>query len=365
MNRLFFLPTTGSRHTGSMFFTSALLFLVPLLMRGQPYESWPLFPAGDAFPYTGSPLFWTPSLHLYEKSDTKAPSIGMHWRLNTGSLLRGVTQWGIARQSGTYSLFATPRDVVLNASEGEDLIFTNLSGSAYPLGTNDKGAIRFGTALANGSGAIPADVERMTILNNGNVGINQTSPTAKLQVTDGAVLFNGTTGGTPVSGAGTRFMWIPEKWALRIGKVSGTEWDAANIGDGSIAIGEDVVASHAAAIAFGAGSLAQDVGTIAIGNRAEADGGFSTALGTGSRANGYRALAVGHARAYDENAVAVGYGCDANGNSSVAIGVSNEANGEVSVALGANNVSHGDGAVALGGGKIIAEALYSVGSSLI
>ena len=41
---------------------------------------------------------------------------------------------------------------------------------------------------------------------NGKVGIGTTTPSAKLDVKDGAVLFEGTNGGTPVSGAGSRFM---------------------------------------------------------------------------------------------------------------------------------------------------------------
>lgn len=53
---------------------------------------------------------------------------------------------------------------------------------------------------------------------------------AKLEVEDGAVLFRGTTGSTPVSGAGTRMMWIPDKAAFRVGEVTGTHWDADSIG---------------------------------------------------------------------------------------------------------------------------------------
>lgn len=42
---------------------------------------------------------------------------------------------------------------------------------------------------------------------------------------NGSVLFSGTTGATPASGAGTRFMWIPSKAAIRAGVVTGTDWD--------------------------------------------------------------------------------------------------------------------------------------------
>ncbi len=60
---------------------------------------------------------------------------------------------------------------------------------------------------------------------------------AKLEVEDGAVLFRGTTGSTPVSGEGTRMMWIPDRAAFRVGLVYNTEWDDANIGHRTFASG--------------------------------------------------------------------------------------------------------------------------------
>ena len=49
--------------------------------------------------------------------------------------------------------------------------------------------------------------------------------------------------GVPLEGAGTRMMWYPRKAAFRAGGISGTQWDAANIGAYSVAIGQDVRAS--------------------------------------------------------------------------------------------------------------------------
>lgn len=54
---------------------------------------------------------------------------------------------------------------------------------------------------------------------------------------------SGTTGAVPTSGAGTRFMWIPSKAAIRAGQVDGTQWDSANIGTGSAAFGWNNTAS--------------------------------------------------------------------------------------------------------------------------
>ncbi|NQW30874.1 MAG: hypothetical protein HQ472_10225 [Ignavibacteria bacterium] len=88
---------------------------------------------------------------------------------------------------------------------------------------------------------------RVTFLRNGNVGINTTTPVSKLHLLDGAVLFNGDVGATPISGAGTRFMWIPDRAAFRAGVINNgsphdTYWNASEIGPLSWAGGEDCLA---------------------------------------------------------------------------------------------------------------------------
>lgn len=127
----------------------------------------------------------------------------------------------------------------------------------------------------------------LVIANSGNIGINTTSPTAKLQVQNGSVLFDGTTGTTPVSGAGTRMMWIPEKAAFRAGWVSVAEWDNANIGAGSFAVGGNTKAN-------GYASFAANVGTTASAYYSTAFGVTTIASGFGSFASGYNSIASGH-----------------------------------------------------------------------
>ena len=80
--------------------------------------------------------------------------------------------------------------------------------------------------------------------NSGNVGIGTSSPAALLDIQGGALLVQGATGATPVSGAGTRLMWIPDKAAFRAGFVNGAQWDAGNIGSYSfVGGGQDNTAS--------------------------------------------------------------------------------------------------------------------------
>lgn len=126
-----------------------------------------------------------------------------------------------------------------------------------------------------------------------NVGIGTSAPSAKLHVSNGAVLFSGTTGSTPVSGAGTRLMWIPAKAAFRAGEVAGSEWDDANIGISSTAIGNGTTASGDYSTAIGPGTYSTGIGATALGNSTHALGIWSTAIGRNSDATGYGSVVIG------------------------------------------------------------------------
>jgi hypothetical protein len=91
--------------------------------------------------------------------------------------------------------------------------------------------------------------------------------------------------GIPREGAGTRLMWYPRKGAFRAGGIAGTQWDAANIGDYSVAIGQDVRASASNATAFGLRSTAAQVSSFAVGEDNTASGAASVALGYHAHTN--------------------------------------------------------------------------------
>jgi hypothetical protein len=192
----------------------------------------------------------------------------------------------------------------------------------------------------------------------------------------GAVTIDGTDGlvstgtvGTGVvapSGAGTRLVWNPRKAAFRAGNVSGTQWDDASIGLGSIAFGNSIAsgdnsfaglggnASGASSFAFGPGSTAAGQFAFAAGFFCSASGPRAVAFGNSSSASGFSSTAFGDdtiAAGFDStsfgaftfaNAIystAFGFTTRAEGSSSTAFGLLNTAQsfGETTIGIGATN----------------------------
>ncbi|MFM9908529.1 MAG: hypothetical protein ACKVOW_04235, partial [Chitinophagaceae bacterium] len=139
----------------------------------------------------------------------------------------------------------------------------------------------------------------------------------------------------PVSGAGTRLMWIPGKSAFRVGTVLSTEWDGANIGLYSFASGINNIAN-------GNYSSALGYYTIASGNSSTAIGNFTFANGPNSFSGGFNSSANG------QGSVAFGNSSVANGNISFAMGLSNKASGDLSFTTGNGTVARSYSSLAIG-----------------
>lgn len=198
--------------------------------------------------------------------------------------------------------------------------------------------------------------------NSGNVGIGTAFPSSKLHV-EGGVLFSGGTGSTPVSGAGTRLMWIPQKSAFRAGAVGGSQWDNAQIGAYSFATGYSTTATEYYTFAAGLYSKATGVGAFALGGYTTASGqvslagGYlsvasgtnSVALGTSSNAVGEKSVAIGNeANATSLNSTAFGYQTESSGHTSTAFGYQSKAKGSYSTAGGYNTTAESVAATAFG-----------------
>lgn len=134
----------------------------------------------------------------------------------------------------------------------------------------------------------------ITFDNGTNVGIGTTSPQAKLEVKNGSVLFNGTSGNTPINGPGTRMMWIPYKAAFRAGNAGGLNaWNDVNIGFYSVAFGISTKASGWFSAAFGGGTIASGTGSTVFGYNNTASGHYSSAFGCGSTAQAFNSFVIG------------------------------------------------------------------------
>ena len=95
----------------------------------------------------------------------------------------------------------------------------------------------------------------------------------------------------PVTGTGTRLVWIPERSAFRVGTVTGSQWD--NLGPWSFAAGYDTRANGNNTTAFGLATEATGVGAFAMGESTGAFGNISTSMGQGTIANAFGSVALG------------------------------------------------------------------------
>lgn len=206
--------------------------------------------------------------------------------------------------------------------------------------------------------------------------------------TDGGFFTSGTqsTGVVPTSGAGSRMMWYPGKYAFRAGKVDSfgsTYWDESNIGLGSIALGENTRASGNNSFAANLATTASGNESVALGNNgtASADRSFTfngtasavgaVAIGSGAQATSDDALALGPSSIAGGLASITIGPSTANGNFAVAIGLQNRAAGQFSMALGKNastcstyNCS-GVGNVAYQGAIVISDACASFSTDAV
>jgi hypothetical protein len=102
----------------------------------------------------------------------------------------------------------------------------------------------------------------------------------------GPIVSSGTSGGVTISGAGTRFMWIPSLGAIRAGAIGSTQWDFANIGSNSVAFGSNNQASgNQSVVSGGIGNSATGLyGTVPGGYLNAATGAYSFAAGAQAQA---------------------------------------------------------------------------------
>jgi hypothetical protein len=189
----------------------------------------------------------------------------------------------------------------------------------------------------------------------GKVGIGTTSPATMLDLRgtfnvglDGTsghdVNFYGTWGSP-----GSRMFWDASKSAFRTGRATGAQWDDANIGPYSFAVGDNTTASGEGSTAMGNSTVSSNLASTAMGQDTTASGEGSTAMGYGTTASGLISTAMGMATtASGEGSTAMGDNTTASGDGSTAMGMVTTASGEGSTAMGLLTTASGNYSTAMG-----------------
>ena len=121
-----------------------------------------------------------------------------------------------------------------------------------------------------------------------------------------------------------RMFFDRSKGAFRAGQVNSTQWDNANVGDYSVAMGSHTTASG--------------MYSVALGNMAQATAGSAIAMGPNATASNYAAIALGGiVTASGDYSVAMGRDATASANYSMAIGLG-DATGAAPIVSGANSL---------------------------
>jgi len=293
------------------------------------------------------------------------------WTESSGDIYRNSGNVGIGTSSPVEKLEVNGK-IMISSAYNDKIIFEGTQSSPHTFIDESSKGFRFWD-ISNG--------ELIVITHTGSVGIGTSSPNEKLEVVDGVIRLSNTTntskwnlgydesdhsffieehgvgkhfqlynqgalsmtgnGGTPTSGAGTRLMWIPGKYAFRAGYVNGTQWDNQYIGDYSTAFGENTKASGEGSVSMGSGTVASGDYSVAMGNATTASGDGSLAMGSLTTASGLFSTAMGYqTTASNDNATALGKHTTASGVNSFATGLYTEAKSYCEMVFGAYNTDY-------------------------
>jgi hypothetical protein len=211
---------------------------------------------------------------------------------NSGTFAFGVSTGGSPRPPVSIGAsVVNPAQVQLRVSgtctAGQLIQTINQDGTVgcAPGGTGDVTAVQAGAGLAGGGQSGNVSLGLRTAANGGFDFGNTGGLLASIAQQSGGTI--------PAEGPGRRLVWYAGQDALRAGQVSGTQWDAANVGRYSVAFGYDTIASGANSMAMGRYSEATGFHALAIGNGNNAAGQSAIAVGDRNSAGGDSSVALG------------------------------------------------------------------------
>ncbi len=263
------------------------------------------------------------------------------------------------------AIFQNNQNVYLEVQIGAETLSPRkqLTAAPYALNSQFLGGVA-ATSTASTSTYIPISDS------NGNFNFNNVT-TTKIKLTNGILwgtgTYTGTTGTAPTPLGSPMLLWLPARAAFRAGNINagvGSKWADSNIGNYSVAFGDNNQASGNNSLAAGYTSDATGYSSVALGYQNSASGSGSVALGGNASSVGNYSLALGYtAHTNGDQSVAVGYGAYSGSSASVAIGINAFTYGTRSLAFGNDVVSQGVRSTAFGT-SITSTGNYSIAVGL-
>lgn len=301
----------------------------------------PVFAAGDVYlastqTFTGINVFSGPGTFLSTTAFTSQdPS------------LPGVTiSSGLVVSAGSVGIGALMQPSALTVV-GTFMLVDGSAAAGKVLTSDANGLASWQVAGGGGGDVYKASTQTFT---GENTFMGNTYFSSSAYFTNGGVYSTGTVGGAVFSGAGTRFMWIPEKNAVRAGGVDGAQWNSGSIGNYSAAFGFNNTASGLKAIAAGGeyNTASNQSATVSGGLFNAASGQYSTVAG------GAQSTASGQ-----YSTVAGGTQNTASGTYAIVAGGYNNLAGERATVAGGESNKASDTYAAVAGGTLNKASAYA------
>lgn len=214
-------------------------------------------------------------------------------------------------------------------------VYPDTAAANLKIGIDSCGAMIF-TYDVNGIWYRQCSPKKWILLSNGNAPVYTADRGVQIITSDVIRLAD------TVEGAGTKFQWLYDKAAFRVGLAVGTEWNVANIGYGSFAANAGTTASSSFSTAFGQATQSSGTGAFSAGINTISSNSGATSFGNSNVASGQNSFAMGlSSTASGSISMAMGNLTKAIGNGSFSAGVGTYMNTLNGAVFGAYNDTTG------------------------